>query len=168
MEQARAHARCGTLISMKPLAIARQLSESAGSRQLVACIQREMAPGLDICSTHTLLTNPYSSQLIQCLGPLWCESCDTDEPHPAPSTPLTQLTALVRNRSTRTVKKPGNRPTITPTNMQGSLLETTAPHAQSNPMRLGQETCHATNQTSNHELATQKDTSPFLPRLETE
>jgi hypothetical protein len=48
----------------------------------------------------TLLTIPHSSQLIQRLGPPWCNADELDDnipltPHPSPNTPLTQLMTLV-------------------------------------------------------------------------
>ena len=77
----------------------------------------------------TLLTIPHSSQLIQRLGPPWCNTDELEDdlpltPHLTPSTPLTRLAALVPHESRRpTSYHPNQHARLPPYNDQLRALE---------------------------------------------
>jgi len=76
----------------------------------------------------TLLTIPHSSQLIQRLGPPWCDADELNDdipltPHPTPSTPLTRLATLVPQEARRPINFQNRRARLPPQNDRLRALE---------------------------------------------
>jgi hypothetical protein len=104
----------------------------------------------------TLLTIPHSSQLIQCLGPPWCSAEELGDgipltPHPAPSTPLTRLAALVPHEA----RQPNNfhldrQARLPPRNNRLQALEA-IPRGEDRK-RLAAQIKHATTNRHNNTL----------------
>jgi len=76
----------------------------------------------------TLLTVPHSSQLIQRLGPPWCNADEITNnipltPHPTPATPLTRLALLVPQEARRPIKFHLDQRRLPPQNARLRALE---------------------------------------------